>query len=137
MFNLEDMIERIRELKKANNLSNEALSNLSGVPKGTLAKILGSETKDPQVSNIIKLSQALGASADYVIFGKTETKNDDNYIDMFSSLNAEGQKKVVEYMLDLGVKYSKNEKTAAKGDSVSDDINKSVQEINKAFQKKV
>lgn len=72
MYNLEEMISRIKKMKKEEKLSNDTLSSLSGVPKGTLAKILGSETKDPQISNIIKISQALGVSADYIIFGKEE-----------------------------------------------------------------
>lgn len=55
MYDLEAMISRIKALKKASKLSNEALANLAGIPKGTLSKILGSETKDPQISNIIKI----------------------------------------------------------------------------------
>ena len=78
MYNLEEMINRIKTLKKAQKLSNDALSALSGIPKGTLAKILGSETKDPQISNIIKIAQALGVSADFIIFGKEEPKHDDD-----------------------------------------------------------
>lgn len=101
MYNLEEMINRIKTLKKAQKLSNDALSSLSGIPKGTLAKILGSETKDPQISNIIKIAQALGVSADFIIFGKEEPKHDDDFFNMFSSLNADGQSKVIEYMRDL------------------------------------
>lgn len=101
MYNLEEMINRIKTLKKAQKLSNDALSALSGIPKGTLAKILGSETKDPQISNIIKIAQALGVSADFIIFGKEEPKHDDGFFNMFSALNADGQSKVIEYMRDL------------------------------------
>lgn len=101
MYNLEEMINRIKTLKKVQKLSNDALSSLSGIPKGTLAKILGSETKDPQISNIIKIAQALGVSADFIIFGKEEPKHDDDFFNMFSSLNADGQSKVIEYMRDL------------------------------------
>lgn len=101
MYNLEEMINRIKALKKAQKLSNDALSALSGIPKGTLAKILGSETKDPQISNIIKIAQALGVSADFIVFGKEEPKHDDDFFNMFSSLNADGQSKVIEYMRDL------------------------------------
>lgn len=101
MYNLEEMINRIKTLKKAKKLSNDSLSALSGIPKGTLAKILGSETKDPQISNIIKIAQALGVSADYIIFGKEEPKRDDDFFNMFSYLNADGQSKVIEYMRDL------------------------------------
>lgn len=100
MYNLNEMIGRIKALKKERRLSNETLSALSGISKGTLSKILGSETKDPQISNIIKIAQALGVSADYIIFGKEEPRRDE-FINMFSSLNLSGQEKVVEYMRDL------------------------------------
>lgn len=101
MYNLEAMINRIKTLKKENKLSNESLANLSGIPLGTLSKILGSETKDPQISNVIKISQALGVSADYVIFGKEEPKYNDEFMKLFSSLNSEGRQKVIGYMRDL------------------------------------
>lgn len=70
MCNLDEMIDRIKKVKKSKNISNESLSELSGIPKGTLAKILGSETKDPQVSNIVKIAQALEVTTDYIFFGK-------------------------------------------------------------------
>lgn len=101
MYDLEQMIHRIKELKKERRLSNEALAALSDIPKGTLSKILGSETKDPQISNIIKIAQALGVSADFIIFGKEEPKSNDEFLNMFSKLNADGQEKVIVYMRDL------------------------------------
>lgn len=101
MYDLDEMISRIKDLKKAKKLSNETLSTISGVPKGTLAKILGSETKDPQISTIIKIAQALGVSADYIIFGKEEAKHNEEFLSLFSALNAEGQKKTISYIRDL------------------------------------
>ena len=101
MYDLEQMINRIKMLKKERRLSNDSLSTLSGVPKGTLSKILGSETKDPQISNIIKISQALGVSADFIIFGKEEPKRDEKFLKMFAALNSTGQEKVIAYMRDL------------------------------------
>lgn len=88
MYNPEEMICRIKQLKRERKLSNETLSVLSGVPKGTLAKILGSETKDPQISNIIKIAQALGVSADYIIFGKIDS-NTEQSDQLLSSLSEE------------------------------------------------
>ncbi len=101
MYTLEAMISRIKDIKKAQKLSNEALAELSGVPKGTLAKILGSETKDPQISSIIKISQALNVSADYIIFGKEDTLHQNEFNTLFSMLSAKGQEKTVTYMKDL------------------------------------
>lgn len=132
MYDLEAMISRIKALKKASKLSNEALAKLAGIPKGTLSKILGSETKDPQISNIIKISQALGVTADYVIFGKEEPKYDDDCLKMFSSLNSEGQNKVLDYMRDL---IKSGNYLPVPGADISSDASSIVSEGEKIFGK--
>lgn len=78
-FDVAQMIIRIKQLKKQKGLSNEALSDLSGVPKGTLAKILGSETQNPQISNIIKIAKVLDTTADFLLFGKPENEANDEF----------------------------------------------------------
>lgn len=100
MYDFQIMIDRIKMLKKERRLSNETLAELSGVSKGTLSKILGSETKDPQISNIIKIAQALEVSANFLIFGKNEPR-DDEFLQLFAVLNVTGQSKVISYMHDL------------------------------------
>lgn len=101
MYDPEEMKNRIKALKKEKHLSTEDLARTSGVSKGTLAKILGTETKDPQISNIIKIAHALGTSADYIIFGKEVQPIISDYLSDFNSLNPIGQRKVLEYMKDL------------------------------------
>ena len=66
-FDIKITSTRIKEMKKKRNLNSKELSNISGVPLGTLNKILGSETKDPQLSSIIKISCALDVSTDYLL----------------------------------------------------------------------
>lgn len=74
LYDFDKMIERIKKIKKEKGLTNKQLSELAGVPYGTLNKILGSETKEPSINAIIKISIALGVSTDYIING-TEEKN--------------------------------------------------------------
>lgn len=69
-FNFDDMVERIKLRKKEIGMTNRQLSEMSGVSYGTLNKILGSETKEPSINNIIKISTALGLDAEYVITGQ-------------------------------------------------------------------
>lgn len=116
MYDLNIMIERIKKLKKERKLSNEELSKSSGIPIGTLAKILGSETKDPQISNIIKIAEALDISADYLIFGeiKSSFSSDSfNLATIYENLNDEGKRRVLEYASDLSeiTKYKKESET--------------------------
>ena len=110
MYELEEMILRIKKVKKNNNLSNEELSKLSGVPLGTLAKILGSETKDPRISNIIGIAKALNVSADYLIFGDEANtlfsttslaSGETKLLSNFRYLNPKGQDLVSNYAESL------------------------------------
>lgn len=71
-YNFDEMIERIKEKKKEANLTNKELSDISTVSFGTLNKILGSETREPSINNIIKIALALGVSTEYLIYGKNE-----------------------------------------------------------------
>lgn len=73
-YNFNDMVERIKTIKREKGLTNAELSNLSDVPYGTLNKILGSETKEPSINSIIKIANALGTTTDYIVYGKKEKK---------------------------------------------------------------
>ncbi len=112
MYDLNMMIQRIKKLKRERRLSNEELAKSSGVPIGTLAKILGSETKDPQISNIIKIAEALDISADYLIFGEIKNSFFSDSFDLvtiYKNLNDEGKRRLFEYASDLSEisKYKK------------------------------
>lgn len=108
MYNIDDMIARIKLIKKSKKLKNDELSELSGVPIGTLAKILGSETKDPKISSIIKISQALNVSTDFIIFGKDKNKTpppltaeENKILEAFSKLNPTGKAEAVNRVEEL------------------------------------
>lgn len=55
-------IEYIKKVKKEKGLTNEELSRLSGVPIGTLNKILSGHTPDPQFETVKAICRALGIS---------------------------------------------------------------------------
>lgn len=54
----------INKLKKAKNLTNEELSRVSGVPKGTIDKITSGVTRDPKLETVKALARALGCTVD-------------------------------------------------------------------------
>ena len=116
MYDLNEMISRIKSVKEERGYTNESLSELSGVPRGTLNKILGSETKDPQISSIIKIAHALGVSADYIILGKIPSDPGFPALsELYSRLDAVDREKVESYIDGLlsADKYSeKKEKRA-------------------------
>ncbi len=51
---------KLARLKADNGLTTEALSLRSGVPKGTLNKLLNGETRNPTVATLAALADALG-----------------------------------------------------------------------------
>lgn len=68
---------RIRSIMKEKGIGNKQLSELSGIPLGTLNKIIYGETSSPSLDNALAISKALGCTIDDLI-GR---KNTGYYID--------------------------------------------------------
>ena len=96
-----DYIDRIKKLKNEKKITNDRLSELTGIPLGTLSKILAGISDSPKLVNIIAIAQALDCSVDYLVSG--EPKNTNNYtlgvdeislIEGYRSLDGFGQELV-------------------------------------------
>ena len=72
-----DYIDRIKKHKNEKKITNDRLSELTGIPLGTLSKILAGISDSPKLVNIIAIAQALDCSVDYLVSG--EPKNTNNY----------------------------------------------------------
>lgn len=57
-------LEKIAEYKKKLGITSEELSTRSGVPLGTLNKILSGDTKDPKLGTLKAISRVLGCTLD-------------------------------------------------------------------------
>ena len=57
-------LEKIVEYKKKLGLTTEELSKRSGVPVGTLNKILSGQTKDPKLETLKALARVFGCTLD-------------------------------------------------------------------------
>lgn len=55
-------LEKISEYKKKLGMTTEELSEKSGVPVGTLNKILSGATKDPKLETLKAIAKVLGLS---------------------------------------------------------------------------
>ena len=64
-----DYIDRIKKLKSEKKITNDRLSELTGIPLGTLSKILAGISDSPKLSNIVSIAEALGSSLDYIVSG--------------------------------------------------------------------
>lgn len=58
--------EKVAKLKVENGLTTEELSEISGVPKGTINKILNGETRNPTIATLSALATALNCALEYL-----------------------------------------------------------------------
>ncbi len=72
-----DYIDRIKKLKSEKKITNERLSELTGIPLGTLSKIMAGISDSPKLANIVAIAEVLGCSLDYIVNGTPS--NDHNY----------------------------------------------------------
>lgn len=98
-------IDRIKRLKSEKKITNDKLSELTGIPLGTLSKLLAGMSDSPKLSNMIAIANALDCSLDYLVNGTVENKN--NYtlnrheielIEAYRGLDVHG-KEMVSYIL--------------------------------------
>ena len=72
---METYLDRIKLLKNEQKLTNEQLAEKSGIPLGTLSKILAGMSDSPKLSTLVALCGALGCSVEYVVSGTPENTN--------------------------------------------------------------
>ncbi|SHH57663.1 helix-turn-helix domain-containing protein [Clostridium intestinale] len=106
-------LELINEIKKKKGMTSKQLSEKSGVPIGTLNKILNGQTKNPAYETIFAIANALDCSVD-VFREKDELSNDNsiaditedenNLISKYRKLDSKGQHTVNTV---LSVEYSR------------------------------
>ena len=58
--------DKLTKLKTENGLTTEALSERSGVPKGTINKLLNGETRNPTAQTLRRLADALGCDLQFL-----------------------------------------------------------------------
>ena len=72
-----EYIDRIKKIKSQKKITNEQLSDMTGIPLGTLSKIMAEISDSPKFSNILAICKALDCSVNYIVTG--EPDNDNNY----------------------------------------------------------
>ena len=74
---METYLDRIKKMKNEQKLTNDQLAERSGIPLGTLSKILAGMSDSPKLSNMMALCGALGCSIEYIVNGTPD--NNHNY----------------------------------------------------------
>ena len=70
-----EYIERIKQIKSEKKITNEELARISGIPLGTLSKLLAGLSDSVKLSNMIAICEALGCSLDFIVSGIPENTN--------------------------------------------------------------
>jgi phage repressor protein C with HTH and peptisase S24 domain len=70
-----DYKDRIKQLKSQKKITNDQLANMTGIPLGTLSKILAGISDSPKLANMVAICDALGCSLDYIVKGTAENTN--------------------------------------------------------------
>ena len=93
-----DYVSRLKARKAELGMTNEQLAAASGVPMGTLSKLLAGMNDSPKLGNLVALCRALDLSLDFTVYGKPE--NTHNYtlsteeiafIEQYRALDARGR----------------------------------------------
>ena len=95
--------ERVKCIKKEKGITNDALSAASGIPLGTLGKLLSGSTEGVKLSTAIAISNALGCPLEYLATGKEEpihlTETETARLEKYRALDAHGAR-VCDFILE-------------------------------------
>ena len=94
-------LEKIAEYKKKLGLTTEELSEKSGVPLGTLNKILSGATKDPKLETLKSIAHVLGLSLDDFDDREKKVVPEPTYADVESLVARNGKQMSAEQKLRL------------------------------------
>ena len=70
-----DYKDRIKQLKSEKKITNDQLAGMTGIPLGTLSKILAGISDSPKLANMVAICDALGCTLDYIVSGTVENTN--------------------------------------------------------------
>ena len=62
---------RIREIREAKKMSQEELSEKSGVSRGTISALENGSERNTTSKTLLKIAQALGTTVDNIFFADT------------------------------------------------------------------
>lgn len=57
------MIEKLRQLKKKSQMTNQQIAEKSSIPESTVARIFSGKTPNPTITTVISMARAMGGSA--------------------------------------------------------------------------
>lgn len=94
-------LEKIEEYKRRLGMTTAELAEKSGVPKGTLDKILSGVTKDPKLETLKAIARVLGCTLDDFDDVHQERTIEPTYEDTKKLIARNGKKMTTEQKMEL------------------------------------
>ena len=95
---MNNWLSRIKEKKRIAGMTNDELAAASGIPQGTLNKILSGVSDDPKLSTLTALANVFSVSLDYIAFGEEGelhiTEEESSLLRCFRELDMHGKELV-------------------------------------------
>ena len=104
-------LDNVKKLKKEKGLTNESLSERSGISLGTLNKLLSGATDDAKLSTLLALRRALGVSMDEMLGLGTMPMLDKELGQKYAELDRTGRE-TVDFIINKEYDRVKREREA-------------------------
>ena len=109
------MYERYCILRDGRSLKDSVIASALGITPSTFSDWKKGKSQ-PNVDKLVKIARYLGTSVEYLVTGESTeplppvplSSKQEAILQAFDALNDEGQKKVADYIEDLGEKYKKD-----------------------------
>lgn len=121
---METYIDRIKQLKSERKMTNEQLSERSGIPLGTLSKVLAGMSDSPKLSTVVAICNALDCSLEYIVSGIPENTNnytlsadEIEFVESYRALDEWGRRALQALAREEGARIAAKEEGEKSGDS--------------------
>lgn len=99
MIDHKKIAQRIRELRKAGDISQELLAEWAGMSTVYIGRIERGECENVSLSKMAAIAETLCVSLDYLVFGKVVIEEGSSWTDQMFSGCSEEEKEVLISML--------------------------------------
>lgn len=72
------MIEKLRQLKKKSQMTNQQIAEKSNIPESTIARIFSGKTPNPTVATVIAMARAMGGSPADLLNEEDKIRTEEN-----------------------------------------------------------
>ncbi len=96
-------IIQIKSILKQRKINYDKLSQMSGISKSAIAKILSGQAKNPRYETIQQLERALNVGENVPLISQYLTEDEEKLLEAYKSLSVKNKKLIVDLINALSV----------------------------------